>query len=392
MKKFLLLFALTTSIFGLSYAATVEGTIKKIDNNIVGVYLKPVGGAINPPVVVNDVANFNLTISLNALGQTDPETAPDLIVTSPLPGVGINPQPMEILGGRYVYCYIVTGGVTGGINWPSGSENLVLQLEFPAGPQTLNQVVKLHDYTGDGGGVSGQALFDIGFNGIFYVNYAQMFYGTNATNNEGGNSFVDANTPLPLNLVAFNASKFGEKDAYLTWTTANEENTSRFTVQRSFDKNSWTEIGTVGAAGYSIDIRNYELYDANVNSGRTNRLQVYYRLKMIDLDGQYKFSPIQSVVFNNGNTTKVNEFLVYPNPASEGVQIEWDAENLDQPTSLEFYDVAGKLIHVQKVSDNTNQEYVDFEHTNIQAGLYLLRIMNGTEPIEHKQIVVGQNR
>ena len=218
--------------------------------------------------------------------------------------------------------------------------------------------------------------------------------GTGSPNiNVNGDDFTPAAGPLPLSLIAFKANKSGEKDAFVTWTTANESNTSHFVVQRSFDKNTWTDVGSsVAAAGYSIDIRNYELYDPNVNSGRTNRLQVYYRLKMFDLDGKNSLSPIQSVVFNNGSSTKVNEFLVYPNPASDGVQIEWDADNLNQPTSLEFYDVAGKLIHVQKVSDNTNQEYVDFAHTNIQAGLYLLRIMSGTEPIEHKQIVVGQNR
>ncbi len=204
--------------------------------------------------------------------------------------------------------------------------------------------------------------------------------------------YTPNNAPLPLNLISFKANTSGEKDALLSWTTANEENTSHFIVQRSFDKNTWTDVNTVGAAGYSIDIRNYELLDLNVNSGRSNRLQVYYRLKMYDLDGKNSLSPIQSVVFNNGSSTKANEFLVYPNPASDGVQIEWDADNLIQPTSLEFYDVAGKLIHIQKVSDNTNQEYIDFAHTNIQAGLYLLRIMSGSESIEHKQIVVGQNR
>ncbi len=205
-------------------------------------------------------------------------------------------------------------------------------------------------------------------------------------------SYTPTNGPLPLNLISFNAKKSGEKDASLTWTTANEENTSHFIVQRSIDKNNWTDIGSVGAAGYSIDIRNYELFDANVNSGRSSRYQVYYRLKMFDLDGSSRLSPIQSVVFNNGSTQKANEFLVYPNPATDGVQVEWNSENLDQPTSFEFYDVTGKLMLTQTVSDNTNQEYVDFRNISIQPGVYLLRIMNGSEPIEHKQIVVGQNR
>ncbi len=220
----------------------------------------------------------------------------------------------------------------------------------------------------------------------------QGFTGVLPVVNLNGDEYTPGNGPLPLNLISFKANKSAEKDAYLTWTTANESNTSHFVVQRSFDKNTWTDVNTVGAAGYSIDIRNYELYDANVNSGRSNRLQVYYRLKMFDLDGKNSLSPIQSVVFNNGSTQKANEFLVYPNPATDGVQVEWNSENLDQPTSFEFYDVTGKLMLTQTVSDNTNQEYVDFRNISIQPGVYLLRIMNGTEPIEHKQIVVGQNR
>ena len=207
-----------------------------------------------------------------------------------------------------------------------------------------------------------------------------------------GVDFTPGLQALPLNLISFRAAKSGTTDAYLTWTTANEENTSHFVVQRSFDKINWTNIGTVGAAGYSIDIRNYELYDLGVNGSLQNRLQVYYRLQMFDLDGKNSLSPIQSVIFYNTILAKDNEFLVYPNPASDGVHVEWSVDNLDLPTSLEFYDIAGKLVYTKKVSEESFQEYVDFRYADMQSGLYMLRIMNGKVPIEHQQIVVGQNR
>jgi hypothetical protein len=110
---------------------------------------------------------------------------------------------------------------------------------------------------------------------------------------------------------------------------------------------------------------------------------------MVDLDGQVKTSPVETVVFGNG-IAPGRDFVVYPNPASDGVQVEWDANRIDQPTSLEFFDVTGKLVYTQKVSDNTNQEYIDFGQTTIIPGLYLLRILNGEEPLDFKQIVVGQ--
>jgi len=196
--------------------------------------------------------------------------------------------------------------------------------------------------------------------------------------------------PLPLNLISFNARKSGETNAHITWTTANEENTSHFIVQRSFDKYTWQDIGSVAAAGYSISILNYELFDANVNSGRSSRLQVYYRLKMFDLDGSSRLSPIQSVVFNNGSATKSNEFLVYPNPATDGVQVEWSSENIDIPTSFEIYDVTGKFIYRQEILEKTNQAYIDFGPAKLQSGLYLLRVLSGTKPIDHQQIVVDR--
>lgn len=192
---------------------------------------------------------------------------------------------------------------------------------------------------------------------------------------------------LPLDLVSFEANKMNEKSSHLVWTTVNEVNTSTFAVQRSFDKKNWVTIGNVKAAGNSVSIQNYSFVDENVYNGRDAVLNTYYRLHMIDLDGYNKVSPVRSVVFGSIVNTG-REFAVYPNPASDGLQVAWDANALDQPTSLEFYDIEGRLVFTRKVSDNTNQEYIDLGLTNLQAGLYLLRIMNGTEPLEHRQIVV----
>lgn len=198
--------------------------------------------------------------------------------------------------------------------------------------------------------------------------------------------------PLPIELITFSAKKSGSSSAYLTWSTASEINSSHFVIQRSFDKKTWTNAGLVNAAGLSSIIVNYSFVDENVYNGRDSRLNVYYRLQMFDLDGRNKYSPIEIVRFGNDATVAASNFDVYPNPATDGVQIEWDSDNLKQPSSFEFYDIEGKLVLIQQVSDNTNQEYIDFGSISIQPGVYMLRIMSGTEPIEHKQIVVGQNR
>ncbi|MEP6645778.1 MAG: T9SS type A sorting domain-containing protein [Saprospiraceae bacterium] len=207
-----------------------------------------------------------------------------------------------------------------------------------------------------------------------------------------GNNFTDflpSNGALPLNLLSFKAEKSGTKDALISWVTTNEENTSHFVVERSFDKKIWTGVGSVAAAGYSLGVEQYNFNDVGVYNGRDSHMTAYYRLQMVDQDAATKTSPIESVVFGTG-ATKGSEFLVYPNPSKDGIQVEWDANQINQPTALEFFNIEGKLVYSQKVSDNTDQEYIDFGHTNVIPGLYMLRIVNGLEPLDFKQIVVGQ--
>lgn len=205
-----------------------------------------------------------------------------------------------------------------------------------------------------------------------------------------GMNFTDDYTPslglLPLNLLSFKAAKNGDRSSSLSWITTNEENTSHFTVERSFDRVTWTNIGSVEAAGYSLGIEHYSFDDMNVYNGRDSRLNVYYRLNMVDRDNSAKLSPTKSVVFASSSTSQ--GFAAYPNPASEGIHVEWTINDVEQPTMLEFYDLTGQLIYTQVVPEKSNQEYVDFTKTNILPGLYFLRIMSGDIPVDYKQVVV----
>jgi len=207
-------------------------------------------------------------------------------------------------------------------------------------------------------------------------------------------SSIPGINPLPVKLLSFAAEKSGEKNALLFWSTASESNTSYFSIERSKDQVNWTTVGQVQAAGNSQIVKNYQYLDNNVYNGVSSKLTVYYRLKMVDLDGSFEYSPIESVKFGNNNRDVVDnadDFFVYPNPASEGIHVEWDADQVKQPTSLEFYDLAGKLVYTEKVEDQTDQKYVDFTKTNIQSGLIMMRVLSGDETINYKQIVVGQN-
>lgn len=342
---------------------------------------------------------FNLPSGTNTVGLIIPFSLPangmplgmapiPSGVSCLFPSLNISHYTTTLVNNRYLYTYYANAAQVPGLpaTWPVNTEILLMELTFTA---TANGKIPRLDNLVGSGGPNGFDYFYVEINGNtrsdtegtpFYP--AAIAYG-------GGDTYVQAITPLPITLVSFRADKFQERSSHLTWATASESNSSHFIVQSSTDKKSWTNLGSVKAAGNSQIIENYEFFDYNVYNGRDSRLTVYYRLQMVDLDGQVKTSPAESVVFGNG-IAPGRDFVVYPNPASDGVQVEWDANRIDQPTALEFYDVQGKLVYTQKVSDNTNQEYIDFGQTTILPGLYLLRILNGQEPLDFKQIVVGQ--
>jgi hypothetical protein len=91
--------------------------------------------------------------------------------------------------------------------------------------------------------------------------------------------------PTPVELVSFSVRKEGN-NAALQWTTASEQNASYFSVEKSDDAIHFAEIGMVNAQGTSSNLLTYGYEDKHFNGTS------YYRLKMIDKDGSYKYSGI----------------------------------------------------------------------------------------------------
>lgn len=333
---------------------------------------------VKPATTINAGTNVATNFTLSLPGGTGPAT---LTVADNYLGGAATSALFEIVGGRKIYpIYIET--TSSAIALLANTDNAIARITFPASES--GDLVQINDYSGTG---SNNGFFYISYSGIEWQNANALFYGTNPVNVFQGDSRAEAQVALPVTLVDFEAKKLNDKNSILSWTTASESNSSHFNLQRSTDKKAWTSFGKVNAQGNSQIIKNYEFVDENVYNGVDARLTVYYRLQMVDLDGQTKISPFESVVFGTGAVTG-REILAYPNPASHGIQVEWDIDEANQPTSIELFDIDGKLVYTTKVDPNSNQEYIDFSFTDVQSGLYLLRLVNGKEPIETKQIVV----
>jgi hypothetical protein len=90
---------------------------------------------------------------------------------------------------------------------------------------------------------------------------------------------------LPLTLVSFRFEEVDEKQVKLVWVTADEADTKEFVVEESNDGVEFKQTGRTPAIG-----RGGKKYIFTVETGAAPIY--YFRLKMIDIDGQFKYSQI----------------------------------------------------------------------------------------------------
>lgn len=193
-----------------------------------------------------------------------------------------------------------------------------------------------------------------------------------------GGSLVN---PLPVTLTAFSVS-CGQKNTEMDirWATASEQNSSHFIVEKSRDLATWSTVSQVQAAGNSNQVINYASTDINASNG-----VFYYRLKQVDLNGEFEiYGPI-SVSCQNEN----NSMNVYPNPSQGNftVEISWSKETTQ--AQLQIVDLTGKVLKEMDVNLNNGTTQIEFNEVNLQMGTYLIRV-NGeqTESLKPIRLVI----
>ena len=153
----------------------------------------------------------------------------------------------------------------------------------------------------------------------------------NATGCNSENEVKNACSAMPVTLTKFLAQAEG-KTAQLIWQTGFEKNADRFEIEHSLDALNWQKIGQIMAQGESEQLLDYRFSQANPANGVN-----YYRLKIVDLDATYAYSPIRSLRFSIDLATRL-----YPNPVSDKLYLQ----GVDWQTiqSVTIHDRAGKLL------------------------------------------------
>ncbi len=113
-------------------------------------------------------------------------------------------------------------------------------------------------------------------------------------------------SPLPIELLYFNAEIINKQSVLTTWETATELNNDFFTVEKSTNSLDWEIVGIIKGGGTTTQRLKYNYTDYLPYQGIS-----YYRLKQTDFNGDFKYSSMQSIVMEIPD-----EISVFPNPST----------------------------------------------------------------------------
>lgn len=199
-------------------------------------------------------------------------------------------------------------------------------------------------------------------------------YTTNVGNvpcdNFAGNYRIDdvkisAATVLPVRLASLKAVA-DENQVHLSWRTFTEAANDHFSVERSADGRAFTEIGRVPGAGTTYEPHDYEFTDGYPLSGIN-----YYRLRQVDLDDAYSYSPVVAAVAHIAG-----ELRLFPQPASDVLNIQLEKPS-EESAVFDVFDPAGRLL----LSGELPEEIADhaLNVARLPEGIYTLRLTTGGE-------------
>ncbi len=191
--------------------------------------------------------------------------------------------------------------------------------------------------------------------------------------------------PVPVELSTF-AANVRETNITLSWSTASETNSHGFEIERANVTNnsmnaSWEEIGFVQSNGTTTESKYYMFTDSKLNPGSYN-----YRLKMIDQDGTFEYSPVVNATVEAPAVYSL--YQNYPNPFNPSTVISYQIPSKGH-VSLKIYDALG--VEVASLLDEVKEAGiydVNFNAENLTSGVYFYTLISNNFMQTNKMILV----
>lgn len=171
-------------------------------------------------------------------------------------------------------------------------------------------------------------------------------------------------TVLPIELLQFSVYLNDLKEVKLDWVTGSELDNDYFIIEKSRDGITFLPLDKIESKGDSNENQYYESVDKKPFNGIS-----YYRLKQVDLDGQFTYSLIKSITIN----ALKDDIIVYPNPikSSQFLNIK---SYLEEDFEVIINDASGKTLKTEWINNGNGQ----ISLSELPSGFYFYKIKGNT--------------
>jgi hypothetical protein len=171
-------------------------------------------------------------------------------------------------------------------------------------------------------------------------------------------------SPLPVVLVSF-TGKANLCDAILQWVTSQEINSDKFVIEQSTDGTGFAMAAEVKATNKPAG----SAYQVSISQAAGNS---YYRLKIIDKDGSFKYSSIISI---RSNCDGRDYLVAYPNPVKNQLTVSFFTSYRGNAV-VEIANAIGQQLERRKVSVTTASNVISLDMNRYVQGVYTVRLIN----------------
>ena len=276
----------------------------------------------------------------------------------------LDPDSIRITG------YGVDGPPPGYGNGPRDSTNQTQQTQ--SGPNDGSSGTTMRYVTDTQGGNSGSPVIDE-TSGFALGVHTHGYCNSSGGNNRGTSLFntafwaaVDSGV-IPVELTSLTVVAY-DQSVEISWITATETNNAGFSIERSNENiNEWFEVAFVKGKGTTTERNTYTYTDRQLQVGT-----YFYRLKQVDLDGTFTYSPeVEVSVMTPDDFTL---FQNYPNPFNPSTKIKF-AIPVKTQLQLNVYNMLGEKVTelFSGTLEGGFHEFV-FDAANLSSGVYIYRI------------------
>jgi len=174
---------------------------------------------------------------------------------------------------------------------------------------------------------------------------------------------------LPVDLISFNAEK-KDKNALITWESIAEYDLQAYVVEHSNDGFNFDEVAELKPFNLN-ELEKYEVVDLNPSAGLH-----YYRLKIIDYNGQITYSAVRAVNFDSSTENPV----IFMDDAGYLNVIQ---TNENDYLEANIYSINGQLIN----SFNLNGNNEKINPGLLSYGIYVLELKGNVKTYNQKIVI-----